>query len=125
MAGGDRSGADTALIAALAAGRTVQAAAEQTGIGERTARRGWRTPASAATSRTRAALLEQAIGGWPQARPRRNGRGALAETTSCSTSGGRKEILDHAVKGLELVDLTERVAALEQAGEAELARTQR
>jgi hypothetical protein len=120
VAGGDRSNADHLIVAALAAGTTNQEAATAAGVGERTVRRRLDDPAfRRQVSEARAALLEQAIG-----------RMAGATTEAADTlrlllnaesehvrHAAAKTLLELASKGIELLDLAERIAALELASE--------
>ncbi len=117
MAGGDRTSADGVLIAALAAGKPVAEAAKLAGVSERTVYRRladslWRRRVAAA----RTELLARAVG-------------ILAEGTTAAAATLRlllrsdspsvqlaaaRAILDQTTRGIELLDLAERVSALEE-----------
>jgi hypothetical protein len=121
VAGGDRSGADVALIAALASGLTVQDAATQAHVSERTARRRLED----ATFRrqvadARAAVLERAIGRLVDATTDAADtlRSLLKADSESVRHAAAKTLIESASKGLELLVLVERVAALEEASEA-------
>lgn len=63
MAGGDRSKADSALVAALAAGSTTKDAAKTAGVSESTIYRRLREPEfRGAVSEARRVMIEQAVG---------------------------------------------------------------
>ncbi len=116
MAGDGRSGADSALVAALAGGATVQDAASSAGIAARTAYRRLKEPEfRRQVDEARAALIGQAIA-----------RLSAASTDAVSTLkdlltaesetvrlGAAKAILDLGLRLRGHEDLAERVAALE------------
>jgi len=117
VAGGDRTSADGVLIAALAAGKPVAEAAKLAGVSERTVYRRladslWRRRVAAA----RTELLARAVG-------------ILAEGTTAAAATLRlllrsdspsvqlaaaRAILDQTTRGIELLDLAERVSVLEE-----------
>jgi hypothetical protein len=109
VAGGDRSSADAALIAALASGLTVQDAATQAHVSERTARR-----------RLETVMLERAIGRLVDATT--DAADTLRSLLNADSESVRhvaaKTLIESASKGLELLDLVDRVAALEEASAA-------
>jgi hypothetical protein len=120
VAGGDRSGADAVLIAALASGLTVQDAATQAHVSERTARRrledaGFRRQVADA----RSALLEQAIGRMAGATTEAADtlRSLLKAESENVRHAAAKTLLELTSKGLEQLDLAERVEQLEQAAQ--------
>ena len=116
MAGGDRKHADSALIAAMAGGCTVEDAAATVGVGVATAYRRLKEPEfRRQVDEARAALIGQAIA-----------RLSAASTDAVSTLkdlltaesetvrlGAAKAILDLGLRLREHEDLAERVAALE------------
>jgi hypothetical protein len=118
--GEKRSRREEAAIAALLACPTLDEAASQAGIGESTLR-GWlRDPAFQRRYRdARRQVVEQAITGLQQATGeavatlRRN----LTSGVPASEIAAAKAILDFAVKGVELIDLSERIEQLERASE--------
>ena len=121
MAGGDRSGADVALIAALASGLTVQDAATQAHVSERTARRRLEPREfRRQVADARAAVLERAIGRLVDATTDAADtlRALLKADSESVRHAAAKTLIESASKGLELLDLVERVAALEEASAA-------
>ncbi len=117
MAGGDRRQADTALVAALAAGQPVDAAARAARVSERTAYRRLTDPAfKRAVQTARAELLAQAVGRLADAATAAvvTLRALLDAETDSVRLGAARVILDAGMKGAELVDLAERVATLEE-----------
>jgi hypothetical protein len=120
VAGGDRSGADLALIAALASGQTVQDAAARANVSERTARRRLDNPDfRRRVADARAALLDRAISRLADATAEAADtlRSLLKAESESVRHAAAKTLIDSASKGIELLDLAERVAALERAGE--------
>ncbi len=119
--GEKRSRREEAAIAALLAEPTIDAAARQAGIAASTLR-GWlRDPDFQRRYRdARRQVVEQAI----TAIQRATGEAveALRRNLTCGVPAAEiaaaKAIMDQAVKGVELVDLAERVGALEQAADA-------
>jgi hypothetical protein len=117
VAGGDRSGADAALIAALAAGLTVQDVATQAHVSERTARRRLDDPSFRRhVAGARAAVLELAVGRLVAATT--EAADALrflltAESESVRLAAART-LLDQAAKGIETLDLAARIEQLER-----------
>jgi hypothetical protein len=126
--GEKRSRREEAAIAALLACPTLEEAAQRAGIGESTLR-GWlHDPVFQQRYRgARRQVVEQAIGGMQQATGeavtalRRN----LTSGVPASEIAAAKAILDFAVKGVELVDLAERIEQLERAAGAATEREKR
>jgi len=117
VAGGDRRQADTALIAALAAGQPVDAAAQAAQVSERTAYRRLADPAfKRAVQTARAELLAQAVGRLADAATAAVAtlRDLLDAEADSVRLGAARAILDAGMRGTELVDLAERVATLEE-----------
>jgi hypothetical protein len=126
--GGKRLRREDAAIAALLAEPTIEAAATRAGISESTLLRWLQDSAFSAEYRAaRRAVVESAIGRLQQAATQ--AVDALTRNLTCGTSavevGAAKAVLDQALKAVELMDLVERVAALEQAAEAESGRSPR
>ena|SRR5262245_61113290 len=103
-------------IAALLSEKTIGDAAKRAGVGEATIRRWMKKPKFAALYRAaRRSVVESAIGRIQQV------AGKAVETLERNLSCGvpaaeiraASQILDQAVKGIELLDLTERVQELE------------
>ena len=120
-AGGKRLRREAAAIAALLAEPTVEAAAKRAGISESTLLRWLQDAAFSAEYRAaRRAVVEGAIGRLQQTATQVVD--ALARNLRCGIPavevGAAKAVLDQAMRGLELLDLAERVAALEQAADA-------
>jgi len=120
-AGGKRLRREAAAIAALLAEPTVEAAAKRAGISESTLLRWLQDAAFSAEYRAaRRAVVEGAIGRLQQTATQ--AVDALARNLRCGIPavevGAAKAVLDQAMRGLELLDLAERVAALEQAADA-------
>jgi hypothetical protein len=112
-------------IAALLAEPTIAQAATEAGIGESTLLRWLAEPEFKARYRAaRRAVVESAIGRLQQAATL--AVDALARNLTCGIPavevGAAKSVLDQAIKAVELVDLAERVEALEQASEFAAAR---
>lgn len=117
MAHGGRQNADAALVASLATGATVQAAAKAAGVGARTVHRRLDDPAfRQRVAHARDELVAQAVG-------------RLSEATSSAVTalldlldsemdfarlGAARAILELAAKYREAADLTERIRALEE-----------
>ena len=119
--GGRRPQREEQAIAALLSEPTIVAAATKTGIGESTLLRWMAEPDFKARLRAaRRSLVEGAIGRLQQAATM--AVDALTRNLTCGIPavevGAAKSVLDQAVKAVELVDLAERVEALEQAAEA-------
>jgi hypothetical protein len=116
--GEKRSRREEAAIAALLACPTLETAAEQAGVAGSTLR-GWlRDPEFQRRYReARRQVVEQAITSLQQAAG--DAVEALRRNLTCGTPAAEiaaaKAIIDQAVKGVELVDLAERVEQLEQA----------
>jgi hypothetical protein len=117
VAGGDRKSADDVLITALAGGKPVAQAAKLAGVSERTVYRRladslWRRRVAAA----RTEMLARAVGVLAE------GTAAAAATLrlllrSDSPSvqlAAARAILDQTTRGIELLDLADRVTALEE-----------
>ncbi len=116
MAGGDRSKADAALIAALAGGSTAEGAATVAGVGVATVYRRLKEPVfRAQVDDARAALIAAAVArlGAASTRAVATLEGLLAADSEPVRLGAARAILDAALKWREHEDLTERVAALE------------
>jgi hypothetical protein len=120
MAAGGRSHADTALLAALASGQTIEAAAKIAHLSERTARRRLDDETfQRALAEARRALLAQALGVLTDAAT------AAAQTLRTLLDAESESvrvraavaILDAARAHLELDDLAQRVEALETMSE--------
>lgn len=108
----------TLVIAALLSAPTLEAAASQTDVDERTIRRWMKLPAFAREYRdARRLVVEQAIAGLQRACG-----AAVAALVSVIEDDGAKNsdriraattILEQAFRGIELLDLDSRLAALE------------
>jgi len=125
--GGRRPQREEQAIAALLSEPTIAAAATKAGIGESTLLRWMAEPDFKARYRAaRRSLVEGAIGRLQQAATM--AVDALTRNLTCGIPavevGAAKSVLDQAVKAVELVDLAERVEALEQAAEAAAEREQ-
>jgi hypothetical protein len=119
--GEKRSRREDAAIAALLACSTIDRAAEAAGIAGSTLRCWLADPAFQRRYRdARRQVVEHAISGLQQAAG--EAVEALRRNLQCgvpaSEIAAAKAILDQAVKGVELVDLAERVEQLEQAAAA-------
>jgi hypothetical protein len=125
MAGVARDGParrrDPVLITAFLQGKSIAAAAQVAGISERTAKRRVADPAfqrELAAARTRllaraiGVLVDGALGAAVQLR--QLAQGAVQESIRLAAA---RSILEFSFRGLEALDLAERVAALEQATE--------
>ena len=126
--GGKRPRQAEAAIAALLTASTVGAAAQRVGINESTLLRWLKEPEFANEYRAaRRLVVESAIGRLQQAATQ--AVDALARNLTCGIPavevGAAKAVLDQAIRGVELLDLAERVAALEQAAEATSTRGRR
>jgi len=119
MAGGDRSSADGALIAALAGGYTVAAAAAQAKVSERTAYRRLAVPAFCTQiAAARAELVSQAVGRLAVASP--PAVGTLIELLGRTNPpairlGAARAVLELGQRWRETQELEERIATLEAA----------
>jgi hypothetical protein len=116
--GSKRQQQEDAAIAALLVEPTIAQAATTAGIGESTLLRWMAEPEFKARYRaTRRQVVESAIGRLQQAAT--EAVDTLARNLTCAIPavevGAAKSILDQAIKAVELVDLAERVEALEQA----------
>ena len=110
-----------AAILALLAEPTIEAAAGRAGVSKSTLLRWQQNPSFRDRYRAaRRAIVEGSIGRLQQA----TGAAveALQRNLTCGVPAGEiaaaKAIIDQALRGVELVDLAERVEALEQAAEA-------
>ena len=117
MAGNGRHHADAALIAALAAGATVQDAANQAGVAERTVYRRLADPSfRAQIEEARRAAIDLAVARLSDAAAfaamtlRELAGAADSETVRL---GACRTLLELALKWREHGELTERIAALE------------
>jgi hypothetical protein len=117
VAGGDRSGADAALLAALAGGASIQAAAQLAGVSESTAYRRLRSrPFRRRLDRARQEMLDRALGHLS-----RGGTEAAITLRKLLRSedarvklGAAKCILESGAKVKEAAELERRIAALEE-----------
>ena len=117
--GGKRPRREEAAIAALLAEPTIAAAARRAGVSESTLLRWLREPEFGSEYRAaRRLVVESAIGRLQQTAT--EAVDALARNLQCGIPavevGAAKAVLDQAIRGVELLDLAERVAALERAG---------
>lgn len=122
VAGGDRRGADSALIAVLASGATVKDAAKQVGVGERTVRRRLENgDFRRRVAEARGMVLERAAGRLADAtvEAAETLRSLLSSDSDSVRHSAAKTLLEQAVKGTELLDLASRIEQLERAAEAE------
>ena len=119
--GGKRDNKEDAALAALLSQPTIAEAATKSGIGEATIHRWLTDPAFKARYRdARRQVVEHAVSGLQQAAS--DAVAALSRNLHCgipaSEIAAAKAVLDFAVKGVELVDLAERVEQLEHAAAA-------
>ena len=122
---GKRVAREDLALAALLSEKTIALAAAKAGIGETTLLRWLADPAFKARYReARRQVVEQAVAQLQRAAS--VAVSALSRNLTCGNPsvevGAARTILDQAIKGLELVDLAERVETLElqfQAGEQE------
>ena len=124
-AGGKRLRREEAAIAGLLSEPTIAGAAAKAGVSESTLVRWLQEPDFKAKHRAaRRSVVETAIGRLQQAAT--EAVDTLARNLSCGTPavevGAAKAVLDQAIKAVELIDLAERVEALEQVAEAAAAR---
>ena len=116
MAGGDRTRADSALVAALAGGATVEAAAGAVGVGVATVYRRLKEPAfRAQIDAARSEMIGRAVArlaGASTAAADRLRALLTAESESVQLAAARS-ILDLGLKLREHEELAARVAALE------------
>ena len=116
MAGGDRKHADSALIAALAGGSTVEDAATTAGVGVATVYRRLKEPEfRRQVDDARAEMIAAAVAKLGAASTKAVAKleGRLAAEAEAVQLGAAKAILDAALRWREHEDLAERVAALE------------
>ena len=116
--GGRRELREDVALAALLSERTIAEAAAKAALSESTMLRWLADPAFKARYRdARRQVVEAAITGIQQAAS--DAVAALRRNLTCGIPavevGAAKSVLDFAVKGVELVDLAERVEQLEQA----------
>ena len=117
MAGGDRSKADAALVAALAGGSTVEDAAATVGVGVATVYRRLQVPEfRTQIDDARAVLIATAVArlGAASTRAVATLEGLLSADSEAVQLGAAKAILDAALRWREHQDLTERVRVLEE-----------
>ena len=119
MAGGDRSGADSRLLAELTAGATVEAAATSAGMSARTAYRRIANPGfQRALSATRARLVERAVSilaaGAAGAAVELRRLASAAQSESVRL-GAARAVLDAGRVLREQGEFEQRIAALEAA----------
>jgi hypothetical protein len=125
--GSKRAQREEAAIVGLLCEPTVDAAARKAGIGETTLLRWMAEPEFKARLRAaRRSVVECAIGRLQQAATQ--AVDALSRNLTCGIPavevGAAKAILDQSIKAVELVDLAERVEALEVATERAAEREQ-
>jgi hypothetical protein len=123
--GSKRPQREDAALAALLSESTIEAAAKTAGVGESTLLRWIQEPDFKARYRAaRRSVVEGAIGRLQQAATQ--AVDALTRNLTCGTPavevGAARSILDQAIKAVELIDLAERIEALEQAAETAAAR---
>jgi HEAT repeat protein len=112
-----RRNADEALALALATGQTLRAAAEATGIGERTATRRWADPAFRhRVAELRGEMVQRALGcmadGMGEAADKL--RQLLTAESESVRLGAARALLELGVKLRESVELEQRLLVLEQ-----------
>ena len=116
--GSKRPQREEAALAALLSEPTIEAAATKAGIGETTLLR-WMAESDfkARLRAARRSVVEGAVGRLQQAATQ--AVDALARNLTCGTPAvevsAAKAILDQAIKGVELVDLADRIEQLERA----------
>jgi DNA-binding MurR/RpiR family transcriptional regulator len=118
--GSKRAQREDAAIAALLSEPTIAEAATKAGISESTLLRWLQEPGFKGRCRAaRRSVVESAIGRLQQAASQ--AVDALVKNLTCGVPavevGAAKSVLDQALKAVELVDLAERIEALEQAAE--------
>ena len=117
MAGGDRTNADSALIAALAGGATVHDAATRAGVSEHTVYRRLEAPEfSRGVTEARAELVTRAVAMLAEAGTEAVGtlRALLDEGTPPAVRlGAARAVLELGTKLRESEELEERLATLE------------
>src|SRR5215203_4591079 len=119
--GSKRPQREEAALTALLSEPTIAKAAARAGVSESTLLRWMAEPEFKARLRAaRRSVVEAAIGRLQQAAAQ--AVDALARNLTCGIPavevGAARSVLDQAIKAVELVDLAERVEALEQAAEA-------
>ncbi len=117
MPGGDRHNADFALIGALASGQPITDAARIAGVSAATAHRRLREPNFRhQVADARAVLLAQAVGVLAAATTEaaRTLQALLQADSDSVRARAAVAILDQTRAGIELGELSERVAALEE-----------
>ena len=122
MTAGGRSGADVALVAALAGGATYGEAGKKAAVSERTVRRRMDDDSfRRQVDQARAEMLAQAMGRLSVARTGAATTPALLlgkDTPPAVRLGAARAILDAALRRREQPDIAERPAALERQSEA-------
>jgi len=116
VAGSGRKNADSALVAALAGGMTVAAAAAASGVGERTVyRRLEDLDFRQAVSEARARMVENAVGELAAAATAAvcTLRALLGAESGSVRLGAARAVLELGSRLRESVELEQRVAALE------------
>lgn len=116
-ASGDLSGNQEKVLAALLATATVAAAAEMSGISERTVYRYLRDPGFRACYReARAAMMDQSVAALQKVSIEAVAvlRGAFKSENPHARIRAAKTVLDAMFKGTELVDMEERLRRLEK-----------
>ena len=111
-----RSGGDSVLIAALAAGATYEDAATQAGVSERTVRRRLEDAEfSGQVDATRSEMIARAVGRLAEASTEAADtlRGLLAARSETVRLGAARSILELAVRLREHDELVSRIEALE------------
>ena len=124
--GGKRPRQEEAALSALLSEPTIVDAALKVGVNESTLRRWLQEPEFKAKHRAaRRSVVESAIGRLQTVATK--AVDTLERNLSCGIPavevGAAKSVLDQAIKAVELVDLAERVEALEQASELAAERT--
>jgi transposase len=117
MAGGDRKNADSALIAALAGGASVQAAAELCEVGESTIYRRLRDlDFRRRLTAARDEMVERAVGQLSQAMTDAavTLRNLLTSSNEKIKLGAARAILEHGCRVRDSVTLAERVRQIEE-----------
>ena len=116
MSGGERRNADAGLVAALAGGATVRAAAAEVGVGEATAHRRLKEPEfRKRVDEARGEAIAAAVArlGAASTRAVMTLEGLLAADSEAVRLGAARSILDLGLKLREHEDLAERVRILE------------
>jgi hypothetical protein len=118
VAGGNRKNADATLLAALASGATVEAAAKQAGVSEGTVYRRLREPGfKAEIDQARADLIERAVSvlaGISSAAVVTLGQ-LLKSNRDSVRLGAARTVLEMTIKLRDHAELEQRLAAMEAA----------